>query len=103
MALTALNHPDKMQEMVKEILAERKWLKEGLKRINIVQNIYPSDANFLLVKVKRAQKAYNHLIEKKIIVRDRSKVVLCDECLRISIGTRSENEKLLEALEKLEY
>lgn len=103
MALTALNHPDKMQEMVKEILAERKWLKEGLKKINIVQNIYPSDANFLLVKVKRAQKAYNDLIEKKIIVRDRSKVVLCDECLRISIGTRSENEKLLEALEKLEY
>ena len=103
MALTALDHRDKMQEMVKEILAERKWLKKGLKRINIVQNIYPSDANFLLVKVKGAQKAYDYLIEKKIIVRDRSKVVLCDECLRISVGTRRENEKLLEALEKFQH
>src|SRR5690606_38611656 len=101
MALTALDHPEKMQEMVKEILKERKWLEEGLKKINIVDNIYPSDANFLLVKVKAARKTYDYLIEEKIIVRDRSKVVLCDECLRISVGTRWENDKLLEALEKI--
>ena len=101
MALTALHHPEKMREMVKEILEERKWLEEGLKKINIVDNIYPSDANFLLVKVKAARKTYDYLIEEKIIVRDRSKVVLCDECLRISVGTRNENEKLLEALEKI--
>lgn len=101
MALTALHHPRKMQEMVKEILEERKWLEEGLKKINIVENIYPSDANFLLIKVKAARKTYDYLIEEKIIVRDRSKVVLCDECLRISVGTRSENEKLLEALKKI--
>jgi histidinol-phosphate aminotransferase len=98
--LKALVDTEKMQEMVQEILQERSFLEKELEKISLVQHIYPSDANFLLVKVIGAKPTYDYLIEQKIIVRDRSKVVLCDDCLRITVGTRSENERLLEALGK---
>lgn len=98
--LKALDNTEKMQAMVEEILRERNFLEKELEKSSLVQHIYPSDANFLLVKVAGAKLIYNYLIDQKIIVRDRSKVVLCDDCLRITIGTRSENERLLEALGK---
>jgi len=69
-----------------------------LSKISIVQKIYPSDANFLLVKVVNARSVYEDLLQKKIVVRDRSKVQLCDDCLRITVGTPSENGTLLNAL-----
>jgi len=98
--LAAIGQLDKMKAMVREILEERSFLENSLKKLPLVEHVYPSDANFLLVKVQEARKVYKFLIEEKIIVRDRSKVVLCEECLRISVGTRHENEALLEALAK---
>jgi histidinol-phosphate aminotransferase len=98
--LAALNRVDKMKRMVEEILGEKDFLESSLQKMDLVQKTYPSDANFLLIKVNGAKKIYDYLIRDKIIVRDRSKVVLCEECLRVTVGTRSENEKLLEALGK---
>jgi histidinol-phosphate aminotransferase len=60
--------------------------------------VYPSDANFLLVKVSNAKEIYDYLLTKAIVVRDRSKVELCEGCLRITVGTKNENDQLIEAL-----
>lgn len=98
--LAALDQADKKNSMVVEILEERKNLDEALQKLPLVQKVYPSDANFLLVKIKGARQVYNYLIANKIIVRDRSKVVLCDDCLRITVGVAEENGILLEALKK---
>jgi len=98
--LAAIGQVDKMKAMVKEILEERDFLENSLKNLPLVEHVYPSDANFLLVKVGGARNIYKYLIEEKIIVRDRSKVVLCEDCLRITVGMRSENQALLEALDK---
>lgn len=98
--LAALDEVDKMKAMVVEILEERQKLKEALVGLELVQKVYPSDANFLLLKIKQARQIYNYLIDNKIIVRDRSKVVLCEDCLRITVGTGRENEILLEALRR---
>ena len=75
-----------------------KKVEEALRNIPAVQKIYRSDANFLLVKVTNAHEIYNYLVTEGIVVRDRSKVVLCDGCLRMTIGTEKENEILIEAL-----
>lgn len=98
--LAALDGGDKMKSMVLAILDDRQKLKEALEGLSLVQHVYPSDANFLLVKIKQARQIYNYLIDNKIIVRDRSKVVLCEDCLRITVGTHDENKILLDALSK---
>lgn len=98
--IAALGEVDKMKAMVSEILKERQKLKEALERLSLVRKVYPSDANFLLVQIKGARQIYNYLIDHKIIVRDRSKVVLCEDCLRITVGTGQENTSLLEALQR---
>ena len=69
--------------------------------MEIVEKVYPSDANFLLVKVKNADLIYNSLVDKNIIVRNRSKII--DNCLRITIGKRSENDILVKALKDLQH
>ena len=79
---------------------ERKFLEGSLSALSIVQKIYPSDANFLLVKVDDPRSTYRYLIEEKIVVRDRSNVELCDGCLRITVGTSDENRRLVSALSK---
>ena len=99
--LKALQNEYKMKEMVREILEERDFLESQLKDLEQVIRVYPSDSNFLLVKIPGARNVYNRLIYEKIIVRDRSKVVLCEDCLRITVGTHLENEKLLVALIKI--
>src|SRR5690606_12931095 len=96
--LEALDQQDRVKDMVQEILRERKFLEQSLEKIALVQKIHPSDANFLLINVPQAQSVYQYLIHEKIIVRDRSRVALCEDCLRVTVGTRNENEKLLEAL-----
>jgi histidinol-phosphate aminotransferase len=97
-ALKELEMEDRKEKWVKEILDERENLIQQLKSIKSVINVYPSDANFVLAKMKDAKLMYQKLIEREIVVRDRSSVILCDNCLRITVGTKTENQKLLNAL-----
>ncbi|MDG1276395.1 MAG: histidinol-phosphate transaminase [Algoriphagus sp.] len=99
--LAAMDNYEKVKAMVKDILVEREFLKTKLESLDFVNKIYPSDANFLLVKMPNANLVYDELIDQKVIVRNRSKVILCEDCLRITVGTRTENERLIEALSKI--
>lgn len=101
LALEALNNIDWVNEHINKTVLEREKLKTQLLNLSSTEGVFPSDANFLLVKIKEARKIYEQLCNKGIIVRDRSKVVLCEDCLRITIGTESENKKLIEALTNL--
>jgi len=100
-ALEALGNTDQMKQWVNEILNERENLRKKLNQLKVVKRIYPSDANFLLVQMDNAKVAYDRLLNANIIVRDRSGVVRCENCLRITIGTPKENERLLEILKEL--
>jgi len=98
LALEALDHETDKNEFVQRILAERTWLTNALQTLPSVRFIHPSDANFLLVQFDDAPGTFTHLIDQQVIVRDRSKVVLCEGCLRITVGTRAENEQLMHVL-----
>jgi len=98
LALQALANIDQVNGWIKETLLQRDKLVLGLKDFDFVLDIYPSDANFILVKTTAPKAIYNFLVEKGIIVRDRSKVELCEGCLRITVGTPRENTVLLKAL-----
>jgi histidinol-phosphate aminotransferase len=98
LALEALKNIQKVNEWIKITVAERERLSSELTKISLVIKVYPSDANFILVKVTDAQKTYNDLVDKGIIVRDRSKVSLCEGCLRITVGTAEENNELISVL-----
>lgn len=100
-ALSRLQELDKKNDEVDTILDERELMRVSLEKMNQVQKIYPSEANFLLVKIANASSKYEALIEEGIIVRNRANVKLCSDCLRITIGTKAENIKLLAALEKI--
>lgn len=97
-ALKVLKQTDAQQQKVQQLLREREKLRQSLEQLPMVQKIYPSDANFLLVRMQEAGAIFHYLIDKKVIVRDRSKVVLCEGCLRITVGTVEENERLLAEL-----
>jgi histidinol-phosphate aminotransferase len=97
-ALEALENETQVEKWIAMILEERGQLERKLKRFRFVEQVYPSDANFLLVKVGKPKKVYNFLVEKKIIVRDRSNIQLCDGSLRITVGTEAENRELTDAL-----
>jgi histidinol-phosphate aminotransferase len=99
LALEALGNIETVNNWIKETLAQRDKLVLQLKNFEFVVDIYPSDANFILVKTTGAKAIYNHLVELGIIIRDRSKVELCEGCLRITIGTPAENELLINALQ----
>jgi histidinol-phosphate aminotransferase len=101
LALVSLEQESKKDHWVSEILKERERLIKQLEVLRIVQNIYRSDSNFILVRVQDAAFTYRYLAEKGIIVRDRSNVRLCNSCLRITVGTPQENKKLTETLEQL--
>ncbi len=103
LALEALENLNQVNEWIKEIVNQRELLVAELKRFARIEKIYPSDANFLLVKMKDPEMVYRHLVEGGIIVRNRSKVDLCEGCLRITIGTKSENEKLITVLKELSH
>ncbi len=100
-ALELLENKETVEKWIKLLIAERKKMTGLLKDFPFVVKIYPSDANFLLIKMHDAKGIYDYLVEKGIIVRDRSSVHLCDDSLRITIGTPEENEKLLNALNEL--
>jgi histidinol-phosphate aminotransferase len=98
LALKALQNVDQVNNWIKETLIQRDKLVLELKDYEFVIDIYPSDANFILVKTTDAKGIYNYLVQHGIIVRDRSKVTLCEGCLRITVGTPEENSILLKAL-----
>ena len=98
LALEALKNIQKVNEWIKITVAERERLSSELTKLSLVIKVYPSDANFILVQVKDNQKTYNDLVDKGIIVRDRSKVSLCEGCLRITVGTAEENNELINVL-----
>lgn len=101
LALDALENAAQKDAWVKEIVKEREKLAKALTKVKIVKKVYPSDANFILVRVEDAPSTYHYLMDSKIIVRDRSRVALCYNCIRITVGTPQENERLLKALKTL--
>lgn len=102
LAMQALDNISWVNEHIRETVKQRKFLAQALEALPMVQRIYPSDANFVLVKVNNAEHAYNFLVSRGIIVRDRSRVELCEGCLRITVGTTTENQQLIEELKNIE-
>jgi histidinol-phosphate aminotransferase len=101
LALQALDNIDQVNGWIKETVEERAKLEAELVKLPIVEQVYPSDANFLLVRTVDAKGIYDRLVQDGIIVRDRSKVELCAGSLRITIGTAEENVALLNTLKKI--
>ena len=100
-ALEALSDRLQVEKWVKLLLQERKTMMASFTELRVCEKVYPSDANFFLAKMTDANGIYKYLVERGIIVRNRSKVRLCGNCLRITIGTKSENDELLGALREL--
>ncbi len=98
LALEALEGINTVNDWVKVTVKQKEWLAEKMGELDFTETIYPSDANFILVKMKGAVAIYNYLAAKGIIVRDRSRVILCDDCLRITVGTPEENQQLINEL-----
>lgn len=98
MVLGALDNIAQVNDWTKAIVYERKVLVQEIKKLPFVLKIYPSDTNFILVKTTTAKEIYNYLIKNEIVIRDRSNVELCDGCLRITVGTKQENESILKVL-----
>lgn len=98
-ALRRLSKPEKYRKQIDKIKAERGKLAEKLEKLEITETVFPSDANFLLVRVKDAESIYKLLTKKNIIVRNRSSVIA--NCLRITVGTEEENKKLIKELKKI--
>lgn len=101
-AIEALDHESVVREWIDRTLSERARLSRELVKFDLVETVFPSDANFLLVKLNDAQTTYNFLLDRGIVVRDRSGVELCDGCLRITVGTTEENTRLLCILKDLD-
>lgn len=97
-ALDLLNNESKMLEQLRRIISERIRMQVALPKIPIIHKMYPTEANFILVKVGKADLIYNKLVKLGVIVRNRNNVTLCNGCLRITIGTPEENDALLKAL-----
>jgi histidinol-phosphate aminotransferase len=100
LVLEALENVVTVNEWIKDTVVERDRLSAALVGLPQILEVYPSDANFILTKTIDAKGIYNHLVEKGIIVRDRSKVELCNGCLRITVGTPEENVTLVEVIKQ---
>jgi histidinol-phosphate aminotransferase len=100
-ALKALQDVEPVNAQIAQLLEERSKLADGLRPLPVVIRVYPSKANFLLVKTTDARKVYEHCLAQGIILRDRSKIVGCEGCVRITVGTPEENERLLQVLKEL--
>jgi histidinol-phosphate aminotransferase len=98
LVLEALKGTNEVNEMIKEIVGMRNDLAAKISRLSFVLNVYPSESNFLLVKIKKARSVYESLLNEGIVVRDRSSAPGCSDCLRITIGTREQNDKLIDTL-----
>jgi histidinol-phosphate aminotransferase len=98
--LEALNEIDQVNDMIKDLVGMRDALIRVFEQMPLVEKVYPSDANFLLVKITNAKEVYEYLLTKRIVVRDRSNVSLCQNCLRITIGTEDEITLLVKAIKE---
>ena len=102
MALYALKNVGKKEKMVKGIIKQRLFLQNELSRLHIATKVFVSEANFILVKFKEARKVYKTLVARSIIVRDRSDLIHCKGCLRITVGKKAENKLLISVLKELD-
>jgi histidinol-phosphate aminotransferase len=100
-AMTSLLDRNTTKQQIAQLIEGRDWLENQLLNIDFVEKVYPSDANFLLVRVDDANKRYAELIEYDIVVRNRSQQKGCENCLRFSVGTPQENRILIETLNRL--
>ena len=100
-ALERLSNPEKIKSEIASIIAQREELLKVLVDVKFVEIIYPTEANFILIKVDDANKRYNELIAKGIVIRNRTTQPLCENTLRLTIGTEKENMKLIEVLKQL--
>lgn len=100
-AIERLKDLEKVRTEIELIKTERQYLIKQLEQIDFVKKIYPTDANFVLIQVDDANKRYEQLIAKGIVIRNRTKQVLCDNCLRLTIGTSEENKRLIDTLKTL--
>ena len=101
-AIKVLRQPEKIKEWVNTLLEERTRVMEEFVKLPCCIRVFPTDANFFLTKVYEATQIYDYLVGEGIIVRNRTNVALCKDCLRITIGTKEENDALLDALRKVE-
>lgn len=100
--IRALADRSTIEKWIGDIISERERLQIALDKLQIVKKVYPSSANFILAKFTDANAVYDALIDQKIVVRNRSNVELCDGCLRITVGTATENDRLIATLEMIE-
>jgi histidinol-phosphate aminotransferase len=100
-ALDRLDKPEKIKSEIESIITQRSVLLKVLLDVDFVEKIYPTEANFILVKVDNANKRYAELIAKGIVIRNRTTQPLCNNCLRFTVGTEQENMKLIEVLKQL--
>jgi len=98
LGIKALSRIEEVNANIKNTVAGRNFLNEELAKFSFIKKIYPSDANFILIKADDASKLYQYLSAKEIIVRNRSKEPMCENCIRITVGTHEENEILIDAL-----
>ena len=100
-ALEALSDPFTVDKWVRMLKQERERMMDAFRLLPICQKVYPTDANFFLAKMDDAQKTYNYLVDYGVIVRNRTRVQLCQNCLRITIGSKAENNELIAALRQM--
>ena len=102
-AIKRLENIGEIKNEVNQLISERKRLKQELECcVSYIKKVYPSDGNFLLLKVDDANKRYNQLIESGVVIRNRTTQPLCENCLRISVGICEENQKLIRALKSIQ-
>jgi histidinol-phosphate aminotransferase len=99
LVLKALEEVGQVNDMIRILVDMREAMADVFRSMPTVEKVYPSDANFLLVKIKEARKTYEFLLGQGIVLRDRSNVMLCEDCLRVTIGTEKENTVLVEAMQ----
>jgi histidinol-phosphate aminotransferase len=100
-AIARLNDGEKIKQEIASIIEQREELLKVLADVAFVEKVYPTEANFVLVKVDDANKRYDQLIEKGIVIRNRTTQPLCENCLRFTIGIPEENMKLIEVLKRI--
>lgn len=100
-ALARLANSREVKEQISQLIEQREWLKEALISLPLVEKVFPSETNFLLIKVKKPRDIISKLIGRGLVIRDRSTLINCEGCVRISVGTPSKNKSLVKALKDI--